>query len=285
MKKCLRCGKSFRPSNFKRHMKRVKLCKKNLLDVSYKEIEQSYESLLVIAKSLDTGHKYFEKTEKNEIPLITDRIDKEKDQKSPEIKCRFCFKTFKHKNNLYRHQKHRCKEKNKMINFEEDTKTPTNNYYIYNTTNNYIQNNITQNVIVNNYGTEDTSYITNRILQKLINIPFSSIQQTNKMIHFNKKHPENMNIKIKDVSEPYVDVYDKDKWCVKDKKKIIKELIGKAMKLVDEYYEGIGKYKLPNAKNTNYIRFQEAFNKDLEFQKRLEEEIETMIINSGLGKL
>ena len=79
MKKCLRCGKSFRPSNFKRHMKRVKLCKKNLLDVSYKEMQQSYESLLVIAKSLDTGHKYFEKTEKNECSLISDRIDKEKE--------------------------------------------------------------------------------------------------------------------------------------------------------------------------------------------------------------
>ena len=61
-----------------------------------------------------------------------------------------------------------------------------------------------------------------------------------------------------------------------------KQLIEKAMTLVDEYYEESGKDKLPTSKNINYMRFQEAYNKDDKFQKRLEKEIEMMIVNGGM---
>jgi hypothetical protein len=54
------------------------------------------------------------------------------------------------------------------------------------------------------------------------------------------------------------------------------------MTLVDEYYEESGKDKLPISKNINYMRFQEAYNKDDKFQKRLEKEIEMMIVNGGM---
>ena len=56
MKKlCLRCGKNFDHSgHLKRHFKRKKLCKVNLLDVTYEEMEANYSELLECAKILDS---------------------------------------------------------------------------------------------------------------------------------------------------------------------------------------------------------------------------------------
>ena len=129
----------------------------------------------------------------------------------------------------------------------EDLKAgPTINYY----TNNYTQHiiNNTQNIIINNYGSEDISYITNECFKKIIQGPFASIQRTNNMIHFNKEHPENMNVKITNKKDPFVKIYKKDKWCLADKSKVIKEMIEKAMNLIDEYYEKEGKIDLETHK-------------------------------------
>ena len=281
MKYCLRCGKSFeRKYNFDRHLKRKKKCKVKILDISYEDMKSNYDELFEIAKTIDLD-KCFEK----KLTLI----ELNKINKKNIYKCKYCDKEFKHSNNLYRHQKHRCKKRFDVSITKTDSmpiggatspKSPTTTIHTQN--NNYIQNNYTQNIIINNYGTEDTSYLTNKVLEKLIHLPFSSIQRTNNMIHFNKKHPENMNIKIKDADTPYVEIYKKDKWCIAEKKAIIKQLIEKAMTLVDEYYEETGKDKLPTSKNINYMRFQEAYNKDDKFQKRLEKEIEMMIVNGGM---
>ena len=295
MKYCLRCGKSFeRNFNYKRHLKRTKKCKVKILDVSYEEMKLNYKDLLEIAKKIDIFDLILNKDVAEKCSHdVADSSHKDKKKESKvddkKFKCKFCNKDFKHSSSLYRHQSKRCKKRFEIcpsdteipsIGGSSKTTSPTTTIHTQN--NNYTQNNYTQNIIINNYGTEDTSYLTNKVLEKLIHLPFSSIQRTNNMIHFNKKHPENMNIKIKDADTPYVEIYKKDKWCIAEKKAIIKQLIEKAMTLVDEYYEETGKDKLPTSKNINYMRFQEAYNKDDKFQKRLEKEIEMMIVNGGM---
>tara|TARA_B000000557_G_C20537090_1_gene343175 strand:- start:43 stop:606 length:564 start_codon:yes stop_codon:yes gene_type:complete len=156
-----------------------------------------------------------------------------------------------------------------------------NNYY--NNISNINNYNLTQNIIVKDYGKEDISYITNEFLNKMIKGPFASIQRTNNMIHFNKEHPENMNVKITNKKEPFVKVYKKNKWCVENKDKIIKGMIDKAMTLIDEYYATEGKETLPKSKNDTYLKFQKAYNTSDKFKKRLHEEIEIMILNNGLS--
>ena len=102
MKYCLRCGKSFtRSFNFERHLNRKKYCKSNILDISYADIKLNYNELLKLAKTVDPD---------NYLGLEIDTNIPKK-----EFKCEFCNKIFKHKNNMYRHQKHRCKKKNNYI--------------------------------------------------------------------------------------------------------------------------------------------------------------------------
>ena len=321
MYKCLRCGKTFRDKwGMNRHFKREKLCKKNILDVTYKEMIENYDYLLefleiegVINNKVSMGY-----------PENAKKMEKtcEKVEKGEKYKCNYCSMVFTKKNNLYRHRKHRCKikkikEKNMKCKYcgkqykhksslsrhmkkckdycESDEESSfdesdieekkeikiINNYY--NNINNINNFNYTQNIIVKDYGKEDISYITNEFLNKMIKGPFASIQRTNNMIHFNKEHPENMNVKITNKKEPFVKVYKKNKWCVENKDKIIKGMIDKAMTLIDEYYATEGKESLPKSKNNTYLRFQKAYNTSDSFKRRLHEEIEIMIINNGLS--
>ena len=215
------------------------------------------------------------------------------------FKCEHCGKEFKHQSSYCRHIKHRCKMRS-VVKKEKDTEykpkidEPDEVFYttsssgttinnVYNTTVNNIQNIGTQNIIINNYGNEDISYLTTEKMWEILNKgPFASIQRTNKMIHFNKKHPENMNIKITNKKDAFVKIFKKDKWCLADKRKTIKEMMERAMNLIDEYYVETGKEKLSTVKSLTFKRFQEAYNNSVEFQQRLQEEIELMVLNGGL---
>ena len=309
MKICLRCGKNFRrKSAFLRHLERIKNCRVKLLDVSYEEIKESYDDLLEVVKILKNDEKKLAGVSR----LLADpsKINEQKlekknkikkiilEKKIPEIlECKFCHKIFKHKSSYSRHINKRCKMKNKIIEIkdgdelmmhnilkkiEETNMSSTINYYTTNTQNITNITNNTQNIIINNYGKEDISYITNNTLYKILNGPFASIQRTNKMIHFNKEHPENMNVKINNKKESVLEVYKGDKWCSINKNKVIKEMVERAMVLIDEYYQNEGNNSLPGGKNINYKKFIMAYNNSPSFKKRLHEDIELMIINGGL---
>ena len=317
MYKCLRCGKKFRDKwGMNRHFKREKLCKRNLLDVTYKEMIENYDYLLelleiegAISTKYSIGYpqkcqitsKKVEKrkiykcdycsmifTKKNNLYRHRKHRCKIKKIKDDNTKCKYCGKQYKHKSRLYRHMK-KCKKNNEdyesdddlLFDEEKNEVKIINNYY--NNISNINNYNLTQNIIVKDYGKEDISYITNEFLNKMIKGPFASIQRTNNMIHFNKEHPENMNVKITNKKEPFVKVYKKNKWCVENKDKIIKEMIDKAMTLIDEYYATEGKETLPKSKNDTYLKFQKAYNTSDKFKKRLHEEIEIMILNNGLS--
>ena len=64
--------------------------------------------------------------------------------------------------------------------------------------------------------------------------------------------------------------------------KVIKEMVERAMVLIDEYYQNEGNNSLPGGKNINYKKFIMAYNNSPSFKKRLHEDIELMIINGGL---
>ena len=250
--------------------------------------------------------------------LSEDTIQSLLNKKKGIYKCENCGKEYKHQSSYCRHINHRCKkslELSKIPHFpnikkpgykveypdeitedsntetitkmvtetvsEGDGKTTINNIYTTHNTINNIQNIGTQNIIIKNYGKEEINYITDDELTNLIKGPFASIQRTNNMIHFNNDHPENMNIKMKSKEDQYIQIYKKDKWCFADKRKIIKEMIERAMNLLDDYYNEVGKSLLSSKRNENYKRFQMAYHNSKKFKERLEEEIEMMVINNG----
>ena len=271
---CFRCGKKFdRKIHLNRPLGRQKICVLKYLDVSYDEIQKNYEELLECFKIL----KYVPENVPEMYPKCTRNVPKMYPKNEKKVfKCKYCEKNYKYHSGLYRHMKHRCK------------KNPINNQKVVNiieTQNiNNIQNNNTQNntIIINSYGKEDISYLKDKHFLKILMGPFRSIQKTNNAIHFNGKHPENMNNMITNKKEPYAKIYKNNKWCLIEKKKIIQDMIEKAFDLIDTYYENEGKFKLNERKNKIYKRFLNYYDNDPNFMRRIEKDIELMILNEGL---
>ena len=274
---CFRCGKKFdRQTHLKRHLGRRKMCVFKYLDVSYDEIRENYDELLECFEILKNCSRNCSRNVavcSRNVAVLESEMKK---TCKKTYKCQFCDNIYKHHSSYFRHLKHRCK------------KNPNTNPQILNITNNNINNinninNNTQNntIIINNYGKEDISYLKSKQFLKLLMGPFSSIQKTNNAIHFNGKHPENMNIMITNKKEPYAKIYKNNKWCLIEKKKIIQDMIEKAFELIDTYYENEGKFELNERKDKVYKRFLNYYDNDPNFMRRIEKEIELMIINKG----
>ena len=80
-------------------------------------------------------------------------------------------------------------------------------------------------IIINAYGSENIEYITEKVLKKLVNRPGSAIPNLLKMIHFNDNYPENKNLKVTNIHDPYIKVHDGDEWKLKNKGDIIEDII------------------------------------------------------------
>jgi len=101
-------------------------------------------------------------------------------------------------------------------------------------------NNYTQ---INNYinkkafGEENVDHLTNNLLNTVIKNPQAGIIRLIKAIHFDPKFPENMNVKMNNKKEPYLDVYDGEKWEKKDKTQTIQNLLVSKKDIMDDYYD------------------------------------------------
>ena len=290
MKKyCLRCGKYFNHGgHLKRHFLRRNKCDANILDIGYEEMEQNYENLIECAKSIleviDCDHELLKEDiiEKKKRKYVK---KKNKDIVNYDYRCDHCNKGFLHKNSYYRHKKYNCNDYKKIVDsiknnfdvFGDKQNIIINTYNIEK-----IENNINQTIIINDFGKEDTSYLKDDHLLKILRGPYSCIQRTNDVIHFNKKHKENLNIKIPNKKEPYAQIFKDSKWCLVDKKTLINQMINKAFELIDTYYESEGKYKLTQKKNKLYKKFLHYYDNDPDFLKRITKDIELMIINKGM---
>ena len=112
---CPRCNYTTnRKSNFKHHITRKNICKPVNSDVTIKSIAKSYGIDIsstenvggypgVIQDNRITGYPKLSNAD-NQLP----NTDNKK-----EYKCRFCYKSFKHKSGKSRHEKSRCKERTK----------------------------------------------------------------------------------------------------------------------------------------------------------------------------
>ena len=150
--------------------------------------------------------------------------------------------------------------------------TTTNN----NTTNN--NNNITYGdvnnnvIIVNNYGKENTNYLTEDYLKKLLDKPYGGIQNLIKNIHFHPNHPENHNVKITNKKLPYALVWNDKIWETRNKKEVIEDLVDKGYMIMDTTNEII------DETNKKYDSFADKYESG-ENKEEITKEAEMLLIN------
>ena len=217
-------------------------------------------------------------------------------ENAPAIKqfcCMHCGADFTRKDNLKVHIENYCKniferpnnDTDKLDNLKkqldfakkirEDDQKHINNltkqvgYLIGKVGNTY---NNTFNIVINPFGKENTSYITDEYIKKLIESgPYFSIPRLLKHIHFNPEHKENNNIKITNRKQPYVQIYNGEKWLLKNKKEAIENISDTAYSLLNEHYEGGDKYM---------NKFNSEYSSDGDITKKIQKKVELVILNS-----
>jgi len=201
------------------------------------------------------------------------------DQKVDENRhpCKYCGKTFKFKQGMYRHVKYYCKksededvkelvrlmneqmkekdrlleEKEKKVeHYESQQKKQLklqerNNKMIKKLTNklqitNY---NHQQNVVVNNhiqllnYQDTDLSHLTSMDYMGAINKVNYATFEIIKKIHFNPSKPENMNIYIPNIKDKYVVMFQENAWQIQARNKEVDNLMEDKYMVLKEWYD------------------------------------------------
>ena len=247
---CQRCGyKTNRKSAFKSHLLRKNLCKPILNELTRYTLLKSY-GFDEEAKKHDNILEISSLTSSKKSSIHEDNSLDE--NKADNNICKYCSKKLSNYKNKWRHEK-KCKHQNKQNDIEilktlleekdklindllmeikndknENKKLMKQLIKLSNkTTNNLSNNNINSHnkIIINAYGSENIEYITEKVLKKLVNRPGSAIPNLLKMIHFNDNYPENKNLKVTNIHDPYIKVHDGDEWKLKNKGDIIEDII------------------------------------------------------------
>ena len=190
--------------------------------------------------------------------------------------CNWCKTLYKHKHHLTRHMK-TCKHKKltlesiekyekRIDNLQEiikDIKKDSSEPKIVNITNNtnnflYVDNSITtiNEIKLNPFGKESIAHITTEVLQKALQKPHLGLINLIKEVHFNDDVPENHNIQMINKREPYVQVFNGEKWEKQDKKVTIQNMIASKKDIMDDYYDDqVEKNLLNSFIKNNYEKF------------------------------
>ncbi len=255
-------------------------------------------------EELTSKNKKYKKMTTNDHKMTTNEhkmTTNEHKSINKELFCTFCNKKFSTKAHRRRHEIHYCKEnventtlvsiideKDKELKREKREKKKLYKQIetllekVGDTINNNTINQ-TNNIVLNNYGKEDLSHITSKVLDKLIMAPCQMINNLTRMIHFNDKKPENMNIYIPNKKEKYIKVFKNNQWMLENKKDAIPDIIDKNYFILDSHYENNdGEEKLDRFTNKSYKEFQKKMDeKDESIHKIQYDACELELLNSS----
>jgi len=232
---CERCGKQFtRLTTLRTHFNNKTSCKPVLKDISIEELKEKYkvnkgvykcENCNKEYKTSDGKYKHKKKCLVN--PIIIEK--KENDKLKNELKNVKEHEKLKRKE-LEEQVKQLLLEKSQIQEQLKDQHIGVMN----NTTNN--DNSVLNINIINNFGEENIEYLLKdpEFLKRCIESPINSIHRYLDNVHFNKKHPENTNIKVTNLLGPYMDYMKEGKWNKIEKKILIPKIIDKSIDVVDD---------------------------------------------------
>jgi hypothetical protein len=265
MHKCERCAKEFKQSSdLKRHMNRKRPCREII-----KQIPKRKSKKKVVVHEL------------------------------PQYVCAFCgVKRFRHYQSRWRHEKicrvrqeHEAvqlkKEKDDWLKEKEHMKRQIEVLLDVATQSRvtHITNNNTYNVVnINSFGNEDTSYVRDGFMRRLLKSqqPSVAVPQLLKHIHFNPDHPENCNIKITNRKERFAQIFSNEKWTLAKKKDVLHKMLHNGYTLLDSCFEDADKKGIDERRRARYERFQEQMD-DLESatRRKVSEDIELLVLNNS----
>ena len=176
-------------------------------------------------------------------------------------------------------------ERNAMISNDHNHtthNTTNNNDNSTNTTNNIETQNV---IIVNSFGNENTEYLTDRIVSKLIKDgPFTCLPKIIERIHFNPEHPENHNIKVTNQKNNYAKIIQDNKWVTTNKKQAIEKMIQNGYDILEEKYQD-NKESMNDFKKERFENFQYKYeNNDKELMRTMRDGVDIALIN-GTDKI
>lgn len=260
------------------NIKEAKIYIKDIINTKYRDIyrgdlEELQQSIIKIQKKIND----------NKILEIEPELSKI-------YKCSTCNEFFVGKKNIFQHiincNSNIVMEKNTEISLlkqqvselleEKAILTKTQNI-----TNNIINNN-TINININGFNKEDLSYISKDFLTELCKLPYSSIKNLLKHIHFNKSHPENMNVMITNRKEQYAQIFNGKQWVCELKKVVIDDMVDRSYNLIDEHYESGGRDLLKITQQSRFDNYQKKFETDKVVINNIKKEAELLMVNKGL---
>ena len=148
-----------------------------------------------------------------------------------------------------------------------------------NTTNN---NNITNNFIINAFGKEDLDIVSIENKMESIQKNYDGVPYIFEMLHCNPEHPENQNIKIKNIREKLVNIMtDNGKWETVDMGDAITDAVNRISDMIyDTYIEH--KQQFTDFKRGSFERYNKKLKDDDDKKafKRVVKNTELVLINS-----
>ena len=161
------------------------------------------------------------------------------------LSCNLCFKSFNNISSLYKHYKI-CKCDN-------------------------------NNITLTKFGYEDLSKFDNNKLIDLINLGKNSITNFIKLIHFDKQFPINHNIYITNLKNSLINIFDGEKWNVKEREIVIDELISSKIDFLIQKYDELSL----DIDNLNKIKFKNFIDKinDEKYINKIKKNVKNILYN------
>ena len=189
----------------------------------------SYQSLWIHNK------KFHKPVENNNIQLQTQKKTNNTISNIPVVIenknniCKYCNKTFSHRNSRWRHEK-KCKvKKEEELRKESEAKT-------VNITNNTNNGTINNNITINNFGDETVDKLTRKQIKNLANMNLNAYVHIIELLNFNKDLPENHSFCVTSLEGDYVSYFNpKTKQIEKlNKKDFMDKVLGNAVKKLED---------------------------------------------------
>lgn len=171
--------------------------------------------------------------------------------------CKYCQKSFKYKQGMYRHIKYTCK-KNKdedlieLVRLLNETKAENEkmkkqiekltkklqiqNVNLVNNNWNNTQTNL-YNIQLLNHDKTDYTHLTSKDYMKCITDCNHCVKTLIEKVHFNPKKPENHNIYISNIKNNYIMLYKDGQWNIVDRKYQIDDLYEFNELVLEQWYD------------------------------------------------